>query len=79
MPEARKAYRRLTSRTRSKNTFLDSNHLKFFSEGYKFCYNLMYVYLLLDGCVQLNLMTTISKALEGLRFGNKHFYLNRKI
>ena len=39
----------------------------------------MYVYLLLDGCVQLNLMTTISKALEGLRFGNKHFYLNRKI
>ena len=39
----------------------------------------MYVYLLLDGCVQLNLTTTISKALEGLRLANKHFYLNRKI
>ena len=39
----------------------------------------MYVYLLLDGCAQLNLMTNISKALEGLRLTNKHFYLNRKI
>ena len=38
----------------------------------------MYVYLLLDGCAQLKLMTTISKALEGLRLTNRHFYLNRK-
>jgi hypothetical protein len=38
----------------------------------------MYVYLLLDGCAQLNLITTISKALEGLKLTNKHFYLNIK-
>ena len=38
----------------------------------------MYVYLLLDGCAQLNLTTTISKALEELKLKNKHFYLNRK-
>ena len=39
----------------------------------------MSVYLLLDGCAQLNLITTISKSLEELKLKNKHFYLNRKI
>lgn len=38
----------------------------------------MYVYLLLDGCAQLDLITTISKTLEGLKLTNKHFYINRK-
>jgi hypothetical protein len=38
----------------------------------------MYVYLLLDGCAQLDLVFTISKALEGLKLTNKHVYLNRK-
>jgi hypothetical protein len=36
----------------------------------------MYVYLLLDGCAQLNLITTISKALEELKLRNQHrFYI----
>ena len=38
----------------------------------------MNVYLLLDGCAQLNLITTISKALEELKLKNKRFYVNRK-
>jgi hypothetical protein len=38
----------------------------------------MYVCLLLDGCAQLDLVFTISKALEGLKLTNKHVYLNRK-
>jgi len=35
----------------------------------------MYVYLLLDGCDQLNLIIPISKVLEGLKLKNEHFYL----
>ena len=39
----------------------------------------MYVYLLLDGCAQLDLTTTISKALEGLKLKISTFILIENI
>ena len=35
----------------------------------------MHVYLLLDGCAQLNLIIPVYKVLEGLKLKNKYSYL----